>query len=160
VYAVAFRPDGKAIASVSKDRTVRLTDIATGKALFTMGGLEQDIMAVTWGKGGKEGVSSGFETARYWWKAEAGGEVKRQTGQGVAVHELTLSKDGGWVLSAGADKTVRIWDGKTGAPFKTIAVGSPVYAVAITPNKKWIASGSFDGQVRLWEAVSGKRLLT
>src|SRR5262249_44626170 len=42
VYAVAFSPDGKHLASASKDRTVKLIETATGKSVFTFGGMEQD----------------------------------------------------------------------------------------------------------------------
>src|SRR5439155_18838005 len=65
-----------------------------------------------------------------------------------------------WVVSAGADKTVRLWDGATGASVRSISVGSIAYAVALSPNGKLIASGTFDGLVRLWDAATGRQLLT
>jgi hypothetical protein len=76
------------------------------------------------------------------------------------VHEICFSKDGQLVASGSADKTVRLWNGVTGAPGKTLAVGSIVYAVGISPDGKLLASGSFDGFVRLWDTATGRQLLT
>ena len=45
VYAVAFRPNGKKLASASKDRIVHLFETETGKSLFTFSGMDEDVMA-------------------------------------------------------------------------------------------------------------------
>jgi WD40 repeat protein len=160
VYAVAFAPAGKQIVSASKDRTVQLFDVDSGKSVFTFSGMEQDVMAVAVSPDGKGLVSSGFEPGLWWWNPQSGERVKVQGGHGVAVHELCFSKDGKRLVSAGGDRTARTWDGTTGAPLKTFAVGSMVYAVAISPGGKTIATGSFDGLVRLWDEATGRHLVT
>ena len=63
-------------------------------------------------------------------------------------------------MSAGGDRTVRIWDGVAGTVLKTLPVGSSAYACAISPSGKLVASGSFDGLVRLWDEASGRHLVT
>jgi WD40 repeat protein len=85
---------------------------------------------------------------------------KAVAGHGVATHELAFSKDGKRFVSAGADRTVRSYDGNTLALLKVFPVGSVTYAVAISANNKLIASGSFDGLVRVWDEASGRHLAT
>src|SRR5262249_47815390 len=160
VYAVAFSPDGKHLASASKDRTVKLIETATGKSVFTFGGMEQDVLAVAFSPDGKQVVSSGFETALHWWNPQTGERLRTQGGHGIAVHELAFSNDGSRLLSAGADRAIRQRNGSTGAPMKTISVGSIAYAAAISPNNKLLASGSFDGLVKVWDEASGRLLAT
>jgi WD40 repeat protein len=158
VYAVAFSPNGKQLVSASKDRTVQLFDVTTGKGAFTFSGMEQDVMAVAFHPDGKSVVSSGFESALWWWNPLTGEKLKTTAGHGIAVHELTFSKDGKRIVSAGADRTVRTFDGGTGAVVKVYPVGSVAYSVAISDNGKRIAAGSFDGLVRLWDEASGRQL--
>jgi hypothetical protein len=160
VYSVAFGPDGKWLVSASKDRSVKLVDAATGKDRFTLGGMEQDVLAVAVSPDGKSVVSSGFESGLIWWNPQTGERVRVQNGHGGAVHEIGFSKDGGLVASASADRTVRLWQGKDGAPLRSLSVGSVVYAVAISPDGKRVASGSLDGLVRLWDAASARQLVT
>jgi WD40 repeat protein len=160
VYDIVFSPDGKWLASCSKDRSVRLVDPATGKSLFTLGGMTQDVLAVAISPDGRWVTSSGFDARLTWWDSRTGRRVRQQSGHSVAVHEICFSKDGKLVASAGGDKTVRIWDGSTGSPLQTLKVGSLCYAVALRPDSKLVASGSFDGLVRLWDTASGRQLAT
>src|SRR5260370_30021605 len=99
------------MVSASKDRTVALFDVETGKGVFTFSGMEQDVMAVAFHPDGKSVISSGFESAIYWRTTQTGDKIKAHAGHGVAVHELAFSKDGKRIVSAGADRTVRTWDG-------------------------------------------------
>ena len=156
VYSVAFSPDGKWLVSASKDRTVKLVDAATGKSRFTFSGMDQDVLAVAFSPTARAWSPRASRAGLYWWNPQTGERVRVQDGHGVAVHELCFSKDGSLVASAGGRPTVRLWQGKDGAPLRTLPVGSVVYAVAISPDGKRVASGSFDGLVRLWDAATGR----
>ena len=73
------------------------------------------------------------------------------------VFSVAISPDGKWVTSGSHDKTVKIWDLKTGACRGTL-VGhtDKVQSVSITPDGTRILSGSFDNTVRVWDAGSGR----
>src|SRR6476646_10148742 len=47
IFSVAFSPDGRRIASASRDNTVKLWDAVTGKELRTLKGHTNQVLRVT-----------------------------------------------------------------------------------------------------------------
>jgi WD40 repeat protein len=58
------------------------------------------------------------------------------------------------LASAGADRTVRIWDFKTGQHIDTLHHTHNVLCVAFSPDGQLLASGGGDRIVKLWDARS------
>lgn len=62
------------------------------------------------------------------------------------VSVLDFSPDGRWLVSGGADQTVRVWDLAHAAPLvaPTVLQGHPggVHAIAFSPDGHWLATGS------------------
>ncbi|QRV96323.1 Vegetative incompatibility protein HET-E-1 [Ceratobasidium sp. AG-Ba] len=77
---------------------------------------------------------------------------------GNAIECVALSPDGAYIVSGSWDKTVRIWDSRTGQP-----VGQPLHghtqyvtSVAYSPDGAYILSGSDDRTVRIWDSRTGQ----
>ncbi|MBL8865008.1 MAG: hypothetical protein JNK93_05555 [Planctomycetia bacterium] len=160
VYSVAFAPKGDWYATASKDRTGRVVDAASGKSRLTFSGMENEVLAVAVRPDGAQVVTSGLEPQLFWWVATTGERVRRQAGHGEGVNEIAFDKAGKLAVSAGSDRTVRLWNPQTGAAIRTLAPGSVVYAVAPDAAGKRVAAGSADGQTRLYDVESGRLLAT
>ncbi|MEZ6109035.1 MAG: hypothetical protein R3B96_23890 [Pirellulaceae bacterium] len=74
-----------------------------------------------------------------------------------AVTSLQFSADGTKLLSASFDRTVKLWDLRTGRVERTL-VGHRlwVWSARFSPDEQHIASASEDGTVRIWNAATGE----
>jgi WD40 repeat protein len=67
VFSISFSPDGKVLATASRDGTVKLWETETGKALATLEGHDGDVYCVAFAPDGKTLVTAGDDkTVRVW----------------------------------------------------------------------------------------------
>jgi ribosome assembly protein 4 len=95
------------------------------------------------------------------WEPAAGkAPLARMTGHAQLVNQVSFSPDGRWLLSASFDKSLKLWDGLTGAFVASLRghVG-PVYQVAWSSDSRLAVSGSKDSTLKLWDLRTRKLLV-
>ncbi|NER27110.1 MAG: hypothetical protein F6J89_05600 [Symploca sp. SIO1C4] len=149
VYEVAFSPDGNCIASVSRDKTIKLwkTD---GTLLKTIEGHQDRIRGVAFSPDGEIVASVSQDSTVKLWKTD-GNLLKTLEGHNAGVNKVAFSPDGQLIASASDDNSLKLWnlDGIELATFQGHT--DQTLAVAFSPNGKLIASASRDGTVKLWQ---------
>jgi WD40 repeat protein len=68
----------------------------------------------------------------------------------AAVLAAVFSPDGQFVISGGADGTVRFWNTATGQNLETMGAHSSVWQVAFSSDGKYLAAGYADGTINIW----------
>eukprot|EP01017_Pseudomicrothorax_dubius_P039056 TRINITY_DN5944_c0_g2_i2.p1 TRINITY_DN5944_c0_g2~~TRINITY_DN5944_c0_g2_i2.p1 ORF type:complete len:304 (+),score=34.88 TRINITY_DN5944_c0_g2_i2:182-1093(+) len=83
--------------------------------------------------------------------------VFRMTGHQQPVNHLCFSPNSKYIISASFDKSLRLWDGFTGAFIATLRghVGS-VYQVAWAPDSRLVVSASKDTTMKVWDMKTRK----
>ncbi len=83
-------------------------------------------------------------------------ERRHYYGDGVAVPSVAISRDGQTLVSAGRDKTIKIWHIPTGQLTRTLTGDSSLYAVAISPDGQTLVSNGDEGTIQVWHIPTGQ----
>jgi WD40 repeat protein len=110
VVALALSPDGKQLASVNNEGTVRLWDVATGKGLLMpKSEHEWGSSTVAFSPSGKL-LATAQDCTVLLWDAATGKEVLSLQGHSGSVNTIAFSPDGRFLASGSDDTTILVWD--------------------------------------------------
>eukprot|EP01105_Mastigella_eilhardi_P019923 TRINITY_DN470_c0_g1_i2.p1 TRINITY_DN470_c0_g1~~TRINITY_DN470_c0_g1_i2.p1 ORF type:complete len:2366 (+),score=662.97 TRINITY_DN470_c0_g1_i2:216-7313(+) len=152
VTAAAFSSDGRLLVCASKDCTLKVFDVATGKELGTMIGHSSPIMDCCFSQDGRLIASAAWDMTAKVWDASSFTETLTIKGHDERLSAVTFTPDGGKLVTAAWDCTVRVWDSVSGEPWCVFKGHTkPVNALSLAPNGRILASVSWDGEVRLWD---------
>ena len=157
VYSRRLHPDGRALLTSGKDRTDQADQCpdTQGRAHLQR---PRRRRADRGGSPGREAVRVGGQRAADPLVELRGRQAAaRRGGHSGPVQQLVFSGDGQRLISAGGDRSVRLWDGKTGEPIRQLAGrGEWQYAAAISDDGRLAAAGGWDGLARLWDTDTGR----
>ena len=115
VGGFALSPDGKILASGSRDQTIILWDVATGSSKQTLKGHTDFVTSVSFSPDGKTLASGSSDNAIRFWDIETGTHVKTFKEAEVNVTQISFSPNGQFILSWGkGNSKILLWDVNTG----------------------------------------------
>ncbi|KAF9950053.1 hypothetical protein BGZ72_008225 [Mortierella alpina] len=167
VTIIIYSPNGLQIASTGDDRTLRIWSATTGEALLTFSGHVNSIISVEYSPDGKQIATVSLDKTVRLWTLPDDDEIDateskeysrryqkkltsnrdkrprshnvRLSGHTDPVTSVTYSPDGFTLASGGFDKTVRLWNAKTGELIKML-VGYDQQAMSASVNETTSAS--------------------
>jgi WD40 repeat protein/serine/threonine protein kinase/cytochrome c-type biogenesis protein CcmH/NrfG len=156
ITSIAATGDGTAVATASRDGTVRLWNAREGRQLRVLEGHQGTVACVAVTPQG-EVVSAGEDGTLRLWPAEDG-ELPALLGRSEeAVLTVAVSADGRFAVSGGWDSHITMWSLPRSAELRRLeGHDGAVLALAISSDCRTIASGGADGSVRLWDLESGR----
>ncbi|PKN92085.1 MAG: hypothetical protein CVU44_15730 [Chloroflexi bacterium HGW-Chloroflexi-6] len=167
IQAVAFSPDGTRIATAALDGSAIIWDVAKTERVFSFQ-IKANIITnparmtgVVFNLSGSRLITSATDGNIYVWDAQSGAKspIMKITGHDDWVYGLLVRPGSdadsveGEIISAGADRSIRIWGGVYGrSKLELRGHTDQVYAIALNPSDDGLlASASADNTVRLWD---------
>ncbi|WDD32958.1 AAA-like domain-containing protein [Nostoc sp. UHCC 0926] len=161
VFSVVFSPDGKTLASASRDNTIKLWNLDTGKEITTLTGHSSWVNSVVFSPDGKTLASASRDNTIKLWNLHTGKEITTLTGHSSWVNSVVFSPDGKTLASASRDNTIKLWNLHTGKEITTLTGHSSwVNSVVFSPDGKTLAFASRDNTIKLWNLHTGKEITT
>jgi len=174
---LAFSPDGPILVTVADGLSLQLRDASSGDLSVSVAvpkGVGRDIAISSDGKWAACAGTDGPDHVVWLWELKSGRKRHSLRGHTATIHSIAFSTDGNQLASGSSDKSVRLWDTRTGELTLTLSqpdqivpgqrnwgIPGMVFTVAFSPDGTLLASGGGDGvgeygEVVLWDLPSGK----
>jgi WD40 repeat protein/uncharacterized caspase-like protein len=163
INEIKYSADGKILASVSADKTIKLWNTESGKLIETFQGHQAVINSIVLSNSSKQGKTiliSGDENGIIkLWQLENNTAklIKNLTGHTDSVKTVAISPDNQYLASAGYDKTIKIWNLEGKLLQNINAHDLAITDLQFTSDGQTLASASWDNTIKLWQVqTSGK----
>jgi WD40 repeat protein len=155
--SIALRKDGQRVALVGPE-AIEVLDASSGASIAQ---LPRAAHSISNGKLGVEFMPDGRHvvvqdlTGLRLWNVESGSIVALERSM-YGHPKMAQSPDGAMIAVGVEDRSVRLWDVKTGRERRTLRGHRDlVNSIAFSPDGKRLATGSYDKSVRVWDVQTG-----
>jgi WD40 repeat protein/transcriptional regulator with XRE-family HTH domain len=165
VNSVSFSPDGGRILTTSDDQTIRVWDANNGENLQTFFGQTINVANAVYSPDGTRLASVIGNGQVSVVDAATGRQLLRLAGHNSNIRTVAFSPDGMRIVTAGRDKTARIWSVGPSQEFLTLVNGPAILSqigakLAYSPDGTKLAVAYSDPTAKVWEVSTGKLLFS
>jgi WD40 repeat protein/predicted Ser/Thr protein kinase len=150
IYHLRLSADGRRLVSASRDKSVRVWDLAAGTARVHA----TSARAVRVALSGERVAAATADGTVLLWRLDDGHMTRLGTHDDRA-NDVAFSPDGTLVASASDDYTVRLWRAAGGEGRVLGRLAARAMVVAFAPDGRAVAAGATDGTVTVFPLAGG-----
>ncbi len=161
INAVTFSPDGRFLATVSRDTDVKLWDIVTGQQIGSLNAHAQPVNAVAFSPDSSQLATAGDDGFIILWNLERLELITVLNGQDGAVNDIVFHPNGERLLAGYSSGAMRLWDVvNRRSQLRLLGHTNAIRAVAINSSGSRFASAGVDGRIIIWNGDTGASLFS
>jgi len=159
VTCLSIAPDGNALASGSKDKSVRLWNLASGECRLVVRGHEGPVQAVAFSPDGSHLATTAMDkTVRIW--SVADGQQISALHYEWPISSLAFTADGNQLLCGGAAGVLYSYEVGSYQEVKSLQAGAAILALGVSRDDQFTAVGTLDSSLNagleLWQRQTGR----
>ncbi|MBI3820432.1 MAG: protein kinase [Planctomycetes bacterium] len=158
---LAFRPDGKMLASAGdSDRSIKLWT-SSGDPIATKSLHDERVSALAWSPDGRFVASTSVDRTIIIWPVDGNAPPRRLRGHTGRIYCIDWSGDGSTLVTGAGDddEGLRLWSAADGECLATVkSTGGRVFAVRFSPDGGLFAAGDAAGYIQIWNTRTREQL--
>jgi eukaryotic-like serine/threonine-protein kinase len=158
LFCSSFSPDGRWLATSSRDGTARVWDAATGQPLIPPLAHGGDVFRTAFSPDGRRlATTSSVGVARIWGlEMDQHTPLELRESSGAGDYSFTFSSDGQRLAGKYFKSDGRVWDALTGAPLTGhLHADTDVRRICFSEDGRLVATASADHTARVWDVQTG-----
>lgn len=157
IYAVRFSPDGVLLATADRSNGLFVWEADTAREYLDLRGHTEAITDVAWRSDSNVLATSSRDGTIRLWEMNEGKEIAKANAHGGGANAVAFAPDGR-VVSAGQDRTAKLWDPGLQAIKTFPEFSEPALRVTFTHDGQRVVAGDWAGQVRMWNVEDGQQV--
>ncbi|HVX10225.1 MAG TPA: c-type cytochrome domain-containing protein [Pirellulales bacterium] len=151
---IAVSADGRWLATVAADFSIKLWDLASGQAVRALTGHTAAVSSLQFSPDGMKLFSGSADKSIRVWQVSDGAPLGRIDSP-FPVQSLTVLGAGERLASGGGDNNIRIWTTPAAAARSLAGLTGAATALALSPDKKQLAVATDAGAIQVFDLTAG-----